>query len=82
MRAALTVSGAISPISRIVNAANAALRTGSGVAGAIHRAAGPQLETECRDYAPIMPGEAVIKPSIRIAEPVRNSLSRAGVRGR
>ncbi len=44
----------------IVNAANAQLRTGGGVAGAIHRAAGPGLEKECRPMAPISPGEAVI----------------------
>jgi len=44
----------------IVNAANAELRMGGGVAGAIHRGAGPELEAECRQYAPIRPGEAVI----------------------
>ncbi|MCM8809133.1 MAG: macro domain-containing protein [Candidatus Omnitrophica bacterium] len=44
----------------IVNAANAWLKSGGGVAGAIHRAAGPGLEQECRKYAPIKPGQAVI----------------------
>lgn len=44
----------------VVNAANAWLTTGGGVAGAIHRAAGPGLEAECRPLAPIKPGQAVI----------------------
>lgn len=44
----------------VVNAANAQLRTGGGVAGAIHRTAGPGLTDETRPLAPIEPGDAVI----------------------
>lgn len=44
----------------VVNAANAQLESGGGVAGAIHRAAGPDLAKEARPLAPIKPGEAVI----------------------
>ncbi len=44
----------------VVNAANAQLLPGGGVAGAIHIAAGPGLAVECRKWAPIKPGEAVM----------------------
>lgn len=50
----------------IVNAANAQLRTGGGVAGAIHNAAGSDLEKECQSFAPIKPGEAVITQAYRL----------------
>lgn len=50
----------------IVNAANAELRIGGGVAGAIHRAAGPDLERESVKLGPIKPGEAVITSAYKL----------------
>lgn len=50
-------------VEAVVNAANAQLRSGGGVAGAIHGAAGPKLTEATREYAPIEPGEAVITPA-------------------
>lgn len=50
----------------VVNAANAELLPGSGVAGAIHSAAGPGLAEECRALAPIRPGQAVISSAHRL----------------
>jgi O-acetyl-ADP-ribose deacetylase (regulator of RNase III) len=44
----------------VVNAANAELEPGGGVAGAIHQVAGPELAVFCRPLAPIRPGQAVI----------------------
>lgn len=44
----------------VVNAANAELMSGGGVAGAIHRAAGAGLAKECQPLAPISPGTCVI----------------------
>jgi O-acetyl-ADP-ribose deacetylase (regulator of RNase III) len=66
--AAVTVEAVVGDIARqadidaVVNAANAQLMPGGGVAGAIHRAAGPELASACAPLAPIAPGEAVITP--------------------
>ena len=50
----------------VVNAANAELMPGGGVAGAIHRAAGPRLAEACRPLAPIQPGQAIITPAFNL----------------
>jgi O-acetyl-ADP-ribose deacetylase len=47
-------------VEAVVNAANARLEPGGGIAAAIHHAAGPGLSEEARPLGPIRPGEAVI----------------------
>lgn len=56
-------------VDALVNSANANLRLGSGVAGAIHTVAGPELEQYCRRYSPIALGEAVVTPGFQLPNP-------------
>ena len=56
-------------VDALVNSANANLRFGSGVAGAIHTAAGAELEQYCRRYSPIALGEAVVTPGFQLPNP-------------
>jgi O-acetyl-ADP-ribose deacetylase (regulator of RNase III) len=53
-------------IEAVVNSANANLRFGSGVAGAIHSAAGPELEDYCEPYAPLPFGAALVTPAFKL----------------
>jgi O-acetyl-ADP-ribose deacetylase (regulator of RNase III) len=56
-------------VEALVNSANANLRLGSGVAGAIHTAAGPELEIFCKPFAPLELGAALITPGFNLPNP-------------
>lgn len=56
-------------VDAVVNSANANLRSGSVVAGAIHTAAGPELEKFCQPFAPLELGAALITPGFNLANP-------------
>lgn len=53
-------------VDAIVNSANPALIAGGGVCGAIHKAAGPELERVCREIGKCEVGSAVITQAFNL----------------
>lgn len=53
-------------VEAVVNSANANLRLSSGVAGAIHTAAGPKLEEYCKPFAPLAYGAFLVTPGFKL----------------
>lgn len=52
----------------LVNSANENLRAGSGVCGAIHKGAGPELEAHSQKLAPLSLGAAISTPGFQLPQ--------------
>ena len=64
-------------VDAIVNAANTELKLGAGVAGAILRAGGPEVQRECDRLAPVRLGDAVLTGAGMM--PARHVIHAAGM---
>ena len=66
------------PVDAIVNAANNNLLLGGGLAGAIARAGGPEIQAQCHRHGPIAVGEAAITGAGKL--PARHVIHQASMR--
>ena len=53
-------------VGAVVNAANKQLKRGGGVDGAIHKAAGPELQAACDELGGCPTGQAVVTPGFNL----------------
>ena len=71
----------VQKVDAIVNAANSALKRGGGVDGAIHRAAGPDVQRELDTIGGCPTGECRISSAYRLAVEAADPLRRPGLAG-
>jgi O-acetyl-ADP-ribose deacetylase (regulator of RNase III) len=68
----------VQQVDAIVNSANPSLLAGGGVCGAIHKAAGPELEIACKAIGRCGVGAAVITPAFNL--PAKSVIHAVGPR--
>jgi O-acetyl-ADP-ribose deacetylase len=68
----------VEAVDAVVTAANESLLGGSGVDGAIHRAAGPRLARAGAQVGPCEPGDAMVTPAFDLDPPVRHVIHTVG----
>jgi O-acetyl-ADP-ribose deacetylase len=67
-------------VAAVVTAGNRSLRSGSGVNGVIHAAAGPRLLAASTSLAPCPAGSAVVTPAFDLPPPIRWVIHAVGPR--
>ena len=58
-----------SDMQAVVHSVNPSMRSGIGIAGPIHDAAGPELALHCTQFTPLKYGTAVLTPGFNLSNP-------------